>query len=193
MNFYAIDPEKGIVYQYREYYKADTLVPEHAAALKPLIEDIPLGKLRFMVADPSIANRTDPIKGKSVQALYQEYGLHFRAGNNSIEAGILKVNSYIERGRLKVFRSCVNTIKEGLNYKFPELSMDDDRNLDEKPEKKNDHSMDSMRYGMMLLPDDPDLLKNESYNMPTTYRKKEYEQDLEEYEEEMEGDFLSYV
>lgn len=191
--FAAIDHKEGIVYIYDEYYQPNTLVPQHAAALKPKIEAIPPGLLRFMVIDPSAKNKTDPINGKSVQALYQEYGLYFQPGNNSIETGILRVNSYIERGKLKIFKSCANLIREGLSYKFPEISMDDDGNLDEKPEKKNDHLMDALRYLMMRLPEDPELLKNLAYQPPTHYTRVEEDYGWHDGSNEAEQDFLSYI
>lgn len=161
--FHAIDPEKGIVYTYNEYYKPETLVPQHVKNIKPLLQEIPLGRTRFQVADPSIANKTDPVNGKSVQGLYQEHGIFWSMGNNNIEAGILKVNAYIELGKWKVYNTCVNLIREGLNYKYKELDIDSaNETLDEKPIKANDHAMDSCRYGFMRLPDDPALLITES-------------------------------
>src|SRR5690625_6619890 len=97
-------------------------------------------------------NRTDPIDGKSVQGLYQEYGLFFTPGNNSIETGILRVNSYIERGKLKIYHTCVNIVREHLEYKFPELDIDkESKNLDERPIKANDHICDALRYLSMAL------------------------------------------
>jgi PBSX family phage terminase large subunit len=140
----AIDPDNGIVVTYDEYYVAGALVPEHAKVIKPKIDAIPAGRIRFMVADPSIRNKTDPVNGKSVQSLYQEYGMYFAEGNNSIETGILRVNSYINRGKWVILRDkCPNLAKEGIGYKFPEISMDDKKNPDEKPVKKDDHAMDS--------------------------------------------------
>jgi hypothetical protein len=198
--FHAIDPEKGEVITYDEYYVPNRLVPDHAKAIKPKIEAIASGRLRFMVADPSIRNKTDPVNGKSVQGLYQEYGLFFTEGNNSIEAGVLRVNSYIERGKWKVFRTCVNLIKELINYKFPELTMDNiGENLDERPVKANDHAADSIRYGFMKLPESPDLLKANAYETPkytrSSFRKEENEwhwsDDMEE--RHKEGDWMSYV
>lgn len=200
--FHAINPNTGEVVTYEEYYVANRLVPEHAKELLPRIQKIPYGKLRFMVADPSIRNKTDPVNGKSVQALYQEYGLYFQPGNNNIEAGILKVNSYIERGKWKIFRDkCPNLCREAINYKFPELSMDNaDKNLDEKPVKANDHAMDSCRYGFMRLPDDPDMLKTIAYEPQRRYNytrnvENEYNFDpnLEEFEEHLGRDWTSYV
>jgi phage terminase large subunit len=189
--FGAIDSENGETYLYQEYYETGRTVPEHVKYLKPLIQEIPLGVLRFMVIDPSTKNKTDFVNGKSVQGLYAEYGLHFTPGNNSIEAGLLKVNSYINNGKLKVFNTCVNTIKEGLNYKFPEVTMDNEKNLDEKPLKRNDHAMDAMRYALMRLPDDPELLKNVAKEPPKRYSNRE-EENFDE-ESDKKGDFLSYV
>ena len=186
--FGAIDPDKGIVYIYDEYYEPNRTVPEHVKHIKPKVEAIPLGRLRFMVIDPSAKNKSDPINGKSVQSLYAEYGLFFMEANNSIEAGLLKVNSYINNGKLKVFNTCVNTIKEGLNYKFPEVTMDNEKNLDEKPLKRGDHAMDALRYALMRLPDDHELLKNVAKTPP-----KRYIRDDEEEEFDKKGDFLSYV
>jgi PBSX family phage terminase large subunit len=168
--FHAIDPDKGEVVTYLEYYVPNRLVPEHATKIKPLVEEIHHGRLRFMVADPSIRNKTDPVNGKSVQGLYQEYGLFFTEGNNNIEAGLLRVNSYINRGKWKIYNTCHMLLKEGINYKFPELDMDKaGENLDEKPEKKFDHAMDSIRYGFMRLPDDPELLKTVSFEPEMVY------------------------
>ena len=186
--FGAIDPDNGIAYIYDEYYEPNRTVPEHVRHIKPKVEQIPLGRLRFMVIDPSARNKSDPINGKSVQSLYAEYGLFFTEGNNAIEAGLLKVNSYVNNGKLKVFNTCTNTIKEGLNYKFPEVTMDNDKNLDEKPIKRNDHMMDALRYALMRLPDDYELLKNVAKTPP-----KRYIEDEEEYEYDQKGDFLSYV
>ncbi len=184
----AIDSDTGLVYIYDEYYEPNRTVPEHAKHIKPKIEAIPYGRLRFMVIDPSTRNKTDPINGKSVQGLYAEYGLFFTEGNNSIDAGLLKVNSYINNGKLKIFNTCTNLIKEGLNYKFPEVTMDNEKNLDEKPIKAHDHAMDSLRYGMMRLPDDAESLKTIAKAPP-----KRYIEDDEEDFYVKGGDFLSYV
>lgn len=142
---HAINPDKWEVVTYFEYYQPRRTVPEHARVIKPEIDAIPRGRLMFMVADPSTRNKTDPVEGRSVQFLYQEYDLYFAMGNNSIDAGILRVNSYIMRGKWKILVDrCPELAKEGINYKWKETSMDDDhKNLDEKPVKNKDHGMDS--------------------------------------------------
>jgi hypothetical protein len=149
-----------------------------------------------MKADPSIKNKTDPVNGKSVLGLYSEYGLFFSPANNDIMAGILRVNSYIERGKLKIFNTCTNTVREHLRYKFPEITMDDDKNLDENPLKKDEHSCDATRYMMMALPDDPNLLKAVAYEPPRGYNRNrivenEYGWD-DRMSSEYEDSYLSY-
>lgn len=191
--FGAIDPKEGELIIYNEYYEPNRLLPDHAKHLKPLINEIPAGLLQFMVADPSIKNKTDVQQGKSVQGLFQEYDMFYQLGNNNIEAGLLRVNSYIERGKLKVYYTCSNTVREHLNYKYPEVDIDDDKNLDEKPVKKDEHSCDALRYLCMRLPEDPDMLKTKSYEAPKKMEDYPIEDDYDDYSEyNKKGDFLSH-
>lgn len=206
--FGAIDPVEGVLYIYHTYYRPDALLPVHAAAIKPEVEKIPSGRLRFMVGDPSMGNRSaDVVNGKNVLELYQEYGLFFQKGNNRMEAGILRVNEYIESGRLKIFRSCVDLTREIINYKYKETTMDDaeNRNLDERPIKNKDHSVDALRYMLMKLPENPADLVATSYHQSGNYtenfspemtqRVLQALREEEEYgeNEEFESSYLGYV
>lgn len=53
----AIDEQTGNVHIFKEYYKANTLVPEHARNIKAILEEekVTAGNTRFMVIDPSKA------------------------------------------------------------------------------------------------------------------------------------------
>jgi hypothetical protein len=194
----AINPKTGEVVVYNEYYVPEKTIPEHVKVIKPLIEEIPAGLIRFMVIDPATKQRTNPIEGKSVQSHYQEYGLYFQAGNNNVEYGLTKVNSYIELGKLKVYKSCIYFIKEALGYVYPELDMDNsDENQDEKPIKANDHLMDSLKYLIAKLPDDPEYLKVESYSPPKRYDTYTNYETIETNDEYMDNenkitDYLNY-
>jgi hypothetical protein len=64
---------------------------------------------------------------------------------------------------LKIFSSCANTIREGLNYKYKPEELDSKKNPDNKPIDKDNHAMDSLRYLVNELPDNVDLLKQKSY------------------------------
>lgn len=194
--FGAINPETGEVVIYDEYYVAEKTLPYHAAQLKPKVQRIPSGLLRFMVIDPATKNRmNDVINGKSIQSHFQEYGLYFSLGNNSIEYGLAKVNSYIDAGKLRIYKTCVNGIKELLQYTYPETDIDNaDENLDEKPEKKNDHLCDALRYMIARLPDDPEMLKGMSYEPPKSYSEINVYDTIDYDDDNMEkyNDYLAY-
>jgi hypothetical protein len=149
-----------------------------------------------MVADPAIKNRmNDVINGKNIQSHFQEYGLFFQLGNNNLEYGLAKVNSYIEASKIKIYKTCLSLIRELLQYKYPELDMDNyHENQDEKPIKANDHASDAMRYMIARLPDDPEHLKSTSYTPPRSYSQYN-NYDTIDYNEEIPekfDDFLAY-
>lgn len=195
--FGAINPKSGEVVIYNEYYVPEKTLPQHVAALKPMITKIPSGLIRFMVIDPACKNRmNDVMNGKSVLTHFQEYGLYFSPGNNNLEYGLSKVNAYIEAGKLKIYKNCIHLIGELLGYVYPEVDIDNaDENLDEKPTKKNDHLADALRYMVARLPDDPHALKSLSYEPPRSYSQINVYDTIEEsmYDnDEKMGDFLSY-
>lgn len=159
----AIDPVHGTAYLYDEYYQVGQAVPFHAKnMMDKYLSEVSYGKLRKLVADPS-GKRRGINDNRSLFDHYAEYGIYFQEGNNRIEAGIAKVQSYFSLGRLKIFKSCAHTIREGMNYKYKPMEMDSSKNADEKPIDKDNHSMDSLRYIINELPDNPDYLKNKSY------------------------------
>jgi hypothetical protein len=158
----AIDPDNGIAYIYDEYYRNAMPVPEHARHMREMVEKVPYGKLRFLVGDPA-GKRQNINDMRSIFDHYAEYGLWFKDGNNRIDAGIAKVSAYFSLDRLKIFSSCAHTIKEGLNYKYKPEELDAKKNPDNKPIDKDNHTMDSLRYMINELPDNPDQLIQKSY------------------------------
>jgi hypothetical protein len=195
--FGAIDPKSGEVVIFNEYYVREKTLPYHAHQLKERIGTIPAGTLRFMVIDPACKNRmNDVVNGKSVIDHFREYGLYFSLGNNNLEYGLSKVNTYIEAGKLKIYKTCINLIGELLGYVYPETDIDNaDENLDEKPEKKNDHLCDALRYMIARLPDDPETLKLESHNPPDRWggiRPLETIDYDDDFYEDKELDYLSF-
>jgi phage terminase large subunit len=158
----AIDPDSGIVYIYDEYYNNVLTVPKHAENMKKLLDPLPYGVLRGMVGDPS-GKRRNINDHRSIFDHYSEYGIYFKEGDNRIDSGISKVAAYFALGRLKIFAKCAHTIKEGINYKYKPMEMDAKKNPDNKPIDKDNHTMDSLRYLVQELPDDPNNLKSKYY------------------------------
>lgn len=149
LSFYAIDPDKGIIYEYDEYYETSLNVKEHAGRIKPKLDAIPQGMMLFPLrADPA-GKQKQIATQRSLFDHYAEYGIYCTEANNAINAGLSKVATYLEQGKLKIFSSCINTIKEGSEYAY-----DLDRTVD-KPVGGFDHLMDTMRYALADMPDNP--------------------------------------
>lgn len=167
----AIDPKEGILHIYKEHYQNQKSIKYHSEKMKEkILNEIPIGKHLKNVGDPKGRAKSEKDM-RSTFDYYGEYGIYFQPGINKIEDGILKVFSYFEMGKVKVHDTCVNTIKEGVNYKYPKKSLVEDKNHGEKPVDKDNHAMDCLKYMIAELPDDPTQLINLSYNRQEYYGK----------------------
>lgn len=147
--------EHGRVIIYWEYIANKTLVKDNAKAILEINKDLLLEeKLDYIVGDPSIQN-TEPIKGSSIQNEYAENGVYIVLGNNDVRAGISRMNAMLRDNRLLVTKNCVNLIKELPQYRWAKYSsskLAQRKNPQEMPVKKDDHSLDAVRYGIMSRP-----------------------------------------
>lgn len=188
----AIDPETGITYIYSEYYQNTHTVAHHAKNMNEMLEEIPRGALRYLVADPS-GKRRSMTDHTSLFDHYAEYGIFFKEGNNRIDSGISKVYTWFMLGKLKIFSTCRNLVREGLNYKYKPEEMD--KKVDEKPIDKDNHAMDSLRYMISELPDNPDSLIQKSWN-PKDFKNEQKQEHLphalRENEEDFSSDWMNY-
>lgn len=129
----AYDRETSTLYIYDEYYRGQAEPSVHAAGISQRGKWIP------GVIDPASRGRMQT-DGSRLLELYQGLGLDVEIAQNAREAGIYQVWEMLSQGRLKIFKSCANTISEYRLYR-----------RDEKGAvvKKNDHLMDSLRYLVM--------------------------------------------
>jgi hypothetical protein len=129
----ALDPD-DMLYVYREYYVA-TESPYTWQAQQVAAEDA--GETFEMGwGDPA----AEEARGK-----FAAEGVFLAPADNDIKAGIDRIKDRMRiradgRPRLKVFRSCVNTLRE-----IPALQWDPKR-TGEFPVKKDDHSFDALKY-----------------------------------------------
>ena len=78
---------------------------------------------------------------------------------------MLKVNTMIENGTLKIFDTCINLRKEILDYKFPERTIEGKTKANgEKPMDKNNHAINAMEFLIMETPDNFKVLENKAYD-----------------------------
>lgn len=170
----AIDPLTGILYIYDEHYKEGEAVNFHALRMKQMLDAVPHGYMLYPpVGDPSGKQRSKSDL-RSLFDHYREYGIFFQAGDNRIDSGVAKVYNYIRMGKVKIFSSCYNTIREGVSYKYKTPELAAEKNLGEKPIDKDNHAMDCLRYMIQLLPDDPAMVQTQAYGSWGKYKKSSF-------------------
>jgi hypothetical protein len=127
----AHDRDNDVVYLYGEYYRGQAEPAVHAQAIKARGLWIP------GVIDPAARGRAQK-DGAELMKIYGECGLDLVTADNALEAGIVNVWQRLSTGRLKVFRTLQNWLKE---YRFYQR--------DERGRIKDgqaDHLMDTTRY-----------------------------------------------
>lgn len=157
-HWYQIDQD-GRFYVVREHYAAEMLVPAHARVVTQTEAANRLLTPEYRVGDPSIWNR-QPNDGQSVGSEYAQHGVHIGPGNNNIEAGINRVAALFEVGasgepRIIIDPTCRNLIREARTYRWASYATRKAEMANEpkaKPEKRNDHSLDDLRYAAMTRP-----------------------------------------
>ena len=130
----AHDPESDTWFIYSEYYRSQAEPSVHAAAIKARGEWIP------GVIDKASRGRSQ-IDGERLMDQYVELGLELVPSVDSkiVESGIQKTLERLSTGRLKIYKTCLNTLNEFRIYRRDEKG---------KIIKKDDHLMDALRYLM---------------------------------------------
>lgn len=127
----AWDRDSDIAYLYSEHYRGQAEPAIHAQAIRARGTWIP------GVIDPAARGRSQ-VDGTRLMAIYGELGLTLTKADNSLEAGLLEVLQRLSTGRLKVFRTLVNWLKEFRFYQRDERGHVKDGQAD--------HLMDDTRY-----------------------------------------------
>src|SRR6185312_12620780 len=127
----AHDRDNDVVYLYGEYYRGQAEPSIHAQAIRARGQWIP------GVIDPAARGRSQK-DGEQLKAIYLELGLDLVDADNAVEAGIVDVWQRLSTGRLRVFKTLQNWIKE---YRF--YQRDDKGRI---KDGQADHLMDTTRY-----------------------------------------------
>lgn len=148
----AVDHD-GNVFIYDEHYEREKPISYHSEQIKKRDNQ----NVSDWLADPSIFSRTQQKAGKiySVADEYQDHDLYFQPANNSVLAGINRVNEYFKSDKLFIFKNCTNTLNEIGGYKWKRLKPGQEKNEPEEPVKHNDHLCDALRYLIMSRPEAP--------------------------------------
>ncbi len=125
----ALDRDSDTLYLYSEHYQGEAEPAVHASAIKSR------GALTGQI-DPASRGRSQH-DGKKLIQLYRNEGLTLVEADNSVETGIFEVYQRMTTGRLKIFNTCANLLKELPLYH---------RDKNGQIVKKNDHACDCLRY-----------------------------------------------
>ena len=138
----AVDNDDKI-WIYREHYEAGQDADYHCRAIKAYQGE---GRYETYVIDPSTGpgKKDDP---ETIGNRYRQMNIPVIGANNDVQGGIDKVTEYIKNNKLLITRSCENLRRELVNYQWEQPSASRmDLNSPEKPLKKDDHAVDSLRY-----------------------------------------------
>ena len=164
--FGAIDPKENICYIYDELVISDADVSTIAKEYKRKVMKIPFGAfLTTPVMDQrSFSKRQSHDVEKTLGTLFMDEGLFFEPAQMNMEARIIRGNTLLNKGQLKIFNNCTELIDEGRNYKFPEKSMDKPNQDTNKPVDKFNHGMNAMEFLVMELPHNLEEINFKMYN-----------------------------
>lgn len=185
--FGAVD-ENGDIVIYDEVYVRETVVTD--LCKKFINPKIGSQKIAGMYIDPS----TKAKRNQSGGMAYSNFSVYLDnlpkqvpliCANNDVSTGIdrvktfLKVNPKTRKPRLTIFENCTNLLEEIGEYRWAELSANQEgtKNQKEEPRKYNDHAMDALRYLVMSRPDPSKAPDRSKAQFPTLEAsiKKDFE------------------
>jgi phage terminase large subunit len=149
--WYAVDFDGNLIF-FDEHYEKEQPISHHAEKIKERIEHGYTG-----ISDPSMFAKTQQKAGYvcSIADEYAELGITLiPAIRSAEEATIARVNEAFKHDKIKIFRNCVNTIREINNWKWKAVRPGYGGNLPEVPEDKDNHACDCIKYAVAsrLLP-----------------------------------------
>lgn len=170
--WWAMD-EDGRMFCYREIYKSQTLMRDHADEINRLTAGVPRNEWRELSAESKKARleqgekieRTVCDHDASDRATLQAGGIYTVAAEKDVKTGIEAVQARLKkqddgRPRLFYFNNCLveadqALIDQGLPYSTVQeydsyiwLKSADGKAAKEEPTKLNDHGMDTTRYAV---------------------------------------------
>lgn len=146
--FTYIDPRTMIFYIYDEMYESRVGLEQWAPRLHRREEryGLPL----YRVCDPATAQKHGALGGASVHSTYADLGVYMALGNNDLQQGISRVRRLLQEDRLKLIRETTPNLQhEFRRYRYADWAnrkVASKNNQQEKPVKKDDHALDTLRY-----------------------------------------------
>jgi PBSX family phage terminase large subunit len=136
----------GITYVIDEHYEAGKGLIYHAEEMKKRKYSVD-----YTYIDPSAAAHSREKGGipYSVVMELNDMGvMAIPASRSDRNVGISRVGELFNTDKIKIFKNCVNLIRELQDYRWKDAT-DLSVNASEEPVKRNDHAADALRYFVM--------------------------------------------
>jgi phage terminase large subunit len=124
--------EDNNTYVVDEYYVSEQTIDAIVEYVDALNE---IYKFHRIYADPSAVNWIETARLKRLR-VYE--------ANNDIDSGLAKCKAFFKNDIIHIDRSCEHLIREIESYRYERDKFN--KNLTERPIKKNDHAVDALRY-----------------------------------------------
>ena len=159
-HWYCVDFD-GNVYVVAEHYEKGKDIVHHSRKIEEISRRLNWKRSNngmICALIDSAANQRTLASSKSVSELFYDNGILVNPQvDKDLFSGINRVKSYLKnadgKARLFIFRSCINMIREIKSYWWGN---------GDRPIKKDDHSLDELRYYIMSKPDTPKLSTQKS-------------------------------
>ena len=143
--------DDGQIIIYDEFYETNHLVSEIATVLEAKAKE---NKPKLYLIDPSCRNRNG-VTGKSVIDEFSANKIYCQPANNDVRAGINRIQELLKlqggKPKIRIFSNCTNLRTELQTYRWKDLKPSATTDAPEKPQKKEDHAVDALRYMVMYL------------------------------------------
>ena len=149
-HWYAVDYDNNI-YVIAEHFEAKKGIEYHADIIKKICDKLhwPKKNGKIYALIDSAANQRTLASQKSVTELFYDYDILVNPNvNKDLFSGIQRVKTYLKNAKgeskLFIFKTCTNLIREIKSYFWGDS---------DAPIKKDDHSLDELRYYIMSRPE----------------------------------------
>lgn len=154
--------KNGSMVVFEEHYQKEMIVADHAAIIHEMNKKI--GREPYLVTGDPAMNQRNGVRGDSIIDEYARHGVHIQTSgiDRNRMVGINKLNTYLKLNKktqmpfLVVADNCTNTIREFKGAKQARIVnklVASRKNAPEGQRDKDDHTTDTIRYLVCLMPD----------------------------------------
>lgn len=152
--FSALEEETGNLYIFDEIYETDQIPRNIVFLINKKLEKWNIEYVWKFLIDPASKQR-GIASGKSVFQEYRKEGLNVLEADNSFHLGVIRVNQYFSKGKIRIHTGIKHLIEEieGYIWDEPKKVLEDGFNSPERPISRKDHLCDCLRYTIMGIPE----------------------------------------